>query len=237
MRTTLFFTVIFLLALTAHAQHVPSVSGVDAIRVPEGFSVELAAGSDLTAYPMFMAFDDRGRLFVAESTGKNAKAKAMIEMPECVILLLEDTNDDGVYDKKTVFADALTLPMGVLWHRGSIYVASPPDFLRFRDADGDGVAEEREVILSGWNMLNTASLHGPFLGPDGLMYLTHGRHGYSIATKEGATLEGTAARIWRCEPDGTRLERFAGGGFDNPVELLWTGGGELLEAVKPEAGK
>ncbi len=198
------------------------------IKAPPGFTVEQIAGPDKVQYPMMAVLDDRGRLFVTESSGKNVKGADMPKNPECRISVLEDTNGDGVYDKSKVFADKLSLPMGALWYRGSLYVASPPDFIRLDDADNDGVSEKREVILTGWNIRNTASLHGPFLGPDGWMYLTHGRHGYKIQTKEGATLEGLAARIWRCRPDGTGLERVAGGGFDNPVELVFTSAGEMI---------
>lgn len=202
--------------------------GLPALRLPEGFQAEIAAGPELSSYPMFMAFDDRGRLFIAEASGLNVKTKQMQEEPACMILLLEDTDQDGRYDTRKVFADKLVLPMGVQWFQGSLYVADPPRFLKLTDADGDGVAEQREELLSGWNVLNTASLHGPFLGPDGLMYLTHGRHGYKITTKEGTTLEGKAARIWRCRPDGSALDRMCGGGFDNPVEIIFLPSGEAI---------
>jgi putative membrane-bound dehydrogenase-like protein len=202
--------------------------GLAGLHVPEGFVVEVAAGPELSAYPMFMEFDPEGRMYIAESSGKDLSGKEMVAEPGCSILMLEDVDHDGVFDKRTVFADKLSLPMGVLWHEGSVYTASPPDFIRLKDTDGDGVADEREVILTGWNVLNTASLHGPFLGQDGYMYLTHGRHGYKIETKEGHTLEGQAARIWRCKPDGTQLERYCGGGFDNPVEIAFTEAGELI---------
>jgi putative membrane-bound dehydrogenase-like protein len=203
-------------------------SRVKALKVPEGFEVTTAVTPGLTAYPMFITFDDRGRMYVAESTGKDLSGKEMAAAPECRILRLVDTEGDGIFDSRTIFATELSLPMGVLWHQGALFVASPPDLLRFDDASGDGVADQRTVLLTGWNVLNTASLHGPFPGPDGLLYLTHGRHGYKIATHEGPVLEGMAARIWRCRPDGTRLQRFAGGGFDNPVELIFTKTGQML---------
>lgn len=213
-----------IVTLAAHAQ--PTT--LDSLSVPEGFSVSRAAGPELSSYPMFMEFDDQGRLFIAESTGKDLSGQEMAAAPECLILRLEDENGDGVFDRRTVFAESLSLPMGVLWHQDALYVASPPDFVRFTDTDNDGVSDTREVLLTGWNVYNTASLHGPFLGPDGRLYLTHGRHGYAITTKEGVRLEGLASRIWRCQPDGTQLERFAGGGFDNPVELIFTPGAEII---------
>lgn len=211
------------------------------ISVPAGFTIERVAEPENVQYPMMAVLDDRGRLFVAESSGKNVKGRDMPKNPECRISLLEDLDGDGVYERSKVFADKLSLPMGALWHRGSLYVASPPDFFRFDDANNDGVSEHREVILTGWNILNTASLHGPFLGPDGLMYLTHGRHGYKIQTKEGELLEGLASRIWRCREDGSELERVCGGGFDNPVELAFTPAGEMIGTmtyfVDPQNGQ
>jgi putative membrane-bound dehydrogenase-like protein len=214
--------------ITAARVAVGNAEVLASFSVPPGYTVSHAASSKLTAYPMFMAFDDRGRLFIAESSGKDLSGKEMAAEPECMILRLDDVDGDGVYDRRTVFADSLSLPMGVLWHRDALYVSSPPDLVRFEDRDDDGVADTREVLLSGWNVLNTASLHGPFLGPDGWLYLTHGRHGYSIETKEGPMLEGLAARIWRCRPDGTGLERYCGGGFDNPVELIFTNAGSMI---------
>jgi len=201
---------------------------LDSFSLPEGFTIERVTGPELTSYPMFMAFDDEGHLFIAESTGKDISGKEMAAEPECQILRLEDVDGDGEFDRRTIFATDLGLPMGVLWHQGSLFVASPPDLIRFDDRDNDGVADHREVLLTGWNVLNTASLHGPFLGPDGRLYLTHGRHGYDITTKEGDRLQGLAARIWRCWPDGTGLERFAGGGFDNPVEVAFLPSGEMI---------
>ncbi|SVD91911.1 uncharacterized protein METZ01_LOCUS444765, partial [marine metagenome] len=118
--------------------------------------------------------------------------------------------------------------MGLLCWRGSVYTASPPDVLRLRDTDGDGKTDAREVLASGWHVRGTASLHGPFLGPEGWLYLTDGRHGFDIKTKDGRKFKGLASRIWRMRPDGTELESVAGGGFDNPVEIVFTPGGEMI---------
>ena len=190
---------------------------------------------------MFGALDERGRLFLAESSGKNLRGLAMSQAPECRIRMLEDTDGDGVFDKSSIFVDRVGIPMGVLWHDGALYVASPPELLRFDDLDEDGQADQRTVLQSGWNVRGTASLHGPFLGPDGWLYLTDGRHGFDINTKEGTNLKGLAARIWRVRPDGTQLQSFAGGGFDNPIEVIWTPAGEMVGTmtyfVNPQHGQ
>src|SRR5579859_3427140 len=204
-------------------------TGLGAIHVPSGFKVEKVAGANLLSYPMMGTIDERGRLFVCESSGNTLTTDQMAAKPDYVVRMLEDTDGDGIYDRSTVFADKLTLPAGAVWYRGSLYVAAPPDLIRLKDTDGDGVADEREVIVTGWHLSsNAASLHGPFFGPDGWLYLTDGRHGFDIKAKDGREFHGQASRIWRVRPDGTGLEWVSGGGFDNPVELVFLPTGETF---------
>ncbi len=228
LKSRVYFIASFRLCVFALTSSAFSADTLASLTVPDGFEVTLAATSELIPYGMCMAFDEQGRLYVTESSAKNLTGEEMAKNPECRVRRLEDRDGDGVYDESKIFAEKLSLPMGALWHQGALYVATPPDFVRLDDKDGDGVSESREVILTGWNVKNTASLHGPFMGPDGMMYLTHGRHGYKIKTKEGETLEGLAPRIWRCRLDGTQLERVCGGGFDNPVELVFNPSGEMF---------
>src|SRR5258708_19994159 len=74
--------------------------GVESIQVPDGFEVEVAAGPDLVNYPMFIAYDDRGRLFVCESAGRNVSDEDMQAKPEMRIRLLEVSNRDGVFHRR-----------------------------------------------------------------------------------------------------------------------------------------
>jgi len=66
------------------------------------------------------------------------------------------------------------------------------------------------------------------MGPDGWLYLTDGRHGFDITSREGKVYKGLASRIWRVRPDGSGLDWMAGGGFDNPVELIFQPTGETI---------
>src|SRR5262245_3938497 len=116
-------------------------TGLAALSVPAGFKIERAAGSDLVTYPMMATFDDRGRLFICESSGNTLNNTQMAANPDYKIRLLEDKNADGVFDTSKIFAEKLTLPAGAVWYRNSLYVASPPDLLRFEDTNGDGVAD------------------------------------------------------------------------------------------------
>lgn len=210
----------------------PSRGAATRVRVPEGFVVEQVAAPPLVGHPMMACFDDRGRLFVAEAAGQNLKADALLKDPPNFIRMLEDTDGDGRFDKSAIFADRLTMPMGVLWYRGALYTASPPSLWRLEDRDGDGRAERCQELVTRFGFTgNAADIHGPFLGPDGRLYWADGRHGYTIEQPGGAALTGKAARIFRCRPDGTDVEAVCGGGMDNPVEVAFTPEGEPFATV------
>lgn len=212
------------------------------LQVPAGYQVEIVAGSDLVDYPMFATLDETGRLFVFESIGNVYEtSEQAVENPQFRIKLLEDLDQDGKYDKSTVFADQLSFPQGGVFVDGSLIASSAPDLLKLTDTDGDGVADQREVLLSGWTLnVNANSLIGPFLGPDGWLYLTSAIEGFDVTTLEGEQLKGETARIWRVRPDGTELEWVSAGGMNNPVELTFTDAGELIGTqtffVDPQRG-
>jgi putative heme-binding domain-containing protein len=208
-----------------------------AFQVPPGFVVERVAGPPLVRYPLFAEFDDRGRLFVAEGTGANLSAEELRARRLDRIALLEDSDGDGSFDTSRVFADGLVFPQGVLWHDGAVYTASHPSLWKLEDPDGTGKATRRTELVTGFGFNgNGCDLHGPFLGPDGRLYWTDGRHGYKVRTRDGETLEGLAARIWRCRADGREVERLCGGGFDNPVEVAFTSEGEPIGTMDQGAG-
>ncbi|MGC1242980.1 MAG: PVC-type heme-binding CxxCH protein, partial [Chryseosolibacter sp.] len=197
--------------------------------LPEGFVVEEATPPGMVSYPMFATFDLDGRLFVIESSGKTTSTEDVLANPTFQILLLQDENTDGVFDKRQVFADKIPYPMGGTFYQGSFYVTAPPDLLRFTDTDADGIADKREVLLTGWTLNhNAATLSGPFFGPDGWMYMCDARRGFDITTQEGTRLKGKGARIWRCRPDGSGLEWISGGGFDNTIEMIFMPSGETI---------
>jgi putative membrane-bound dehydrogenase-like protein len=201
-------------------------------KVPPGFVVERVAAAPLVEHPMMACFDERGRLFIAESAGKNLNARDLLKDPPNFIRLLEDTKGSGRFDKSTVFADKMTFPMGVLWHQGALYTASPPSLWKLTDARGTGKADKRQELVKKFGFIgNAADIHGPFLGPDGRFYWCDGRHGHEIKRPDGKVMKGKAARIFRCRPDGGDVEVVCGGGMDNPVEIAFTAEGEPLATV------
>jgi putative membrane-bound dehydrogenase-like protein len=147
-----------------------------------GLRVELVAAEPLVASPCAIAFDAKGRLFVAENRGYPIGPKEG-EKPAGVIALLEDTDGDGRMDKRTVYADGLTFPNGVLPWGGGLIVTCAPDVLFLKDNDGDGVADERKVLLTGFATTGSTQLrvNSPTVGPwDGLIYLAAGLSGGTV---------------------------------------------------------
>ncbi len=198
--------------------------------VPDGFVVEQIAGQPLVDRPVSADFDERGRLYVTDSSGSNEPVEVQREKRPHRILRLEDVDGDGQFDKSTVYADKLMFPEGSCWFDGSLYVAAPPEIWKFTDADDDGVAEKREVWFDGKTLTHCANdLHGPYLGPDGWMYWCKGAFAeQSLERPDKSPLVTKAAHIFRRRPEGGPYEHVMTGGMDNPVEVVFTPGGERI---------
>jgi putative membrane-bound dehydrogenase-like protein len=197
-------------------------------KVPEGFVIEKVAAAPDVVFPMFACFDDQGRLFVAESSGEDLYAAMQKQTRQCRIRLLEDRGPDGRFRNSRVFADRLNFPMGLVWRAGKLYVADPPDVVVLEDTNGEGRADRRSVILSGFGHKDNGSLHGLTFGPDGLLYMTMGSpDGYRLRRSDGAVVEGQSGALIRCRPDGSRPEVICRG-FVNLVEVAFTARGDAI---------
>ncbi len=155
--------------------------------MPPDFRIELAAAPPLVGYPLMACLDDKGRLYVAASDGRNLtkKEEYLGELPRFV-RRLEDVDGDGKYDKSTIFADKMTMPEGGLWHNGALYIISAPYLWRLEDLDGDGVADKREKIIGEMEFDGRANQHGPYLGPNGRLYFSGGHFGYDLVGADGS---------------------------------------------------
>ena len=115
-------------------------------QIAEGFRVELAASEPQVVDPVSMSFDAKGRLYVVEMIGYSERRDDKAGR----VRLLEDVDADGRFEKSTVFAKDLAWPTGVICWKEGVFVIVTPDLLYFRDTDGDGVADERKVIFTGF---------------------------------------------------------------------------------------
>lgn len=142
-----------------------------------GLAVELVAAEPLVVSPCAVAWDERGRMYVAENRGYPTGGPN--GEPVGRIALLEDTDADGLPDRRTDFATGLSFPNGVMPWRGGLIVTCAPDVLYLKDTDGDGKADTRDVLLTSFATTGSTQLrvNDPTLGPDGWVYLAGGLSG------------------------------------------------------------
>ena len=145
-----------------------------------GLAVELVAAEPLVASPCAVAWDERGRMYVAENRGYPVGGPGGSRVGS--VALLEDTNADGLPDKRSDFATGLAFPNGVLPWRGGLIVTDAPDVLYLKDTDNDGKADVRDVLLTGFSTSGSTQLrvNDPTLGPDGWVYLAGGLVGGKV---------------------------------------------------------
>ena len=198
------------------------------VQAADGLAVRCVAAPPLVRFPMFATFDDRGQLYVAESSGLDLYAELKAQTRKCRITRLTDRDGDGRYDTAEVFADKLVFPMGLAWREGTLYVADPPHLVALRDTNGDGRADERKEILGDFGHIDNGSLHGLVFGPDGWLYLTMGSpDGFRIERPGREPLAGTSGALFRCRPDGSHPEVLSRG-FANLVEVDFSPTGVVI---------
>ena len=176
--------------------------------------------------------EDRIKL-IHRKMGPNARTFAQV--PD-VIRLIEDTANVGKADKSTVFAEfkdmADGVAAGVLPYKGGVFFTNIPNLWYLKDNHGDGHADEKKVLSTGYgvrfNYLGH-DLHGPRFGPDGKLYFSVGDRAANVEkTIDGRHVENTeSGSVFRCNPDGTGLEIFATG-LRNPQSLAFDDYGNLF---------
>jgi quinoprotein glucose dehydrogenase len=169
---------------------------------------------------------------------KHAKDKfsATYEVEHDRVKLIWDSTGAGVADKATVFADGFHqaadgLGSGVLARKGNVYYTNIPDLWLLKDTKGEGKADVRQSLATGFGVhvaFLGHDMHGLRMGPDGRLYFSIGDRGLNVATKEGKRLfyPDTGA-VLRCEPDGSHLE-VVHSGLRNPQELAFDRYGNLF---------
>jgi len=178
------------------------------------FTVELFAENPLLAKPIQMNFDADGRLWVASSAIYPQIAPGQKATDQVVVI--EDLDHDGKADKSTVFADGLLIPTGVEPGDGGVYVGQSTELLHFKDTDGDGRADQRKIILSGFGTEDTHHiLHTLRWGFDGRLYFNQSIYIHShLETPQGVKRLNSGG-IWRLDPASMELDVFLKG-FCNP---------------------
>ncbi len=183
----------------------PASESMKHLLVPPGFEVKLFAAEPLiSAKPVTMAWDHRGRLWISETVDypneKQPDGKGRDR-----IRILEDSDGDGTADKSKVFAEGLSLPMSLTFARGGVVVHQPPETLFLKDNDGDDRADERKVLFTGWETRDTHA--GPSnlrYGLDNWLWSIDGYSGFN------GDVGGERVRFrqgfFRFRPDGSKIE-------------------------------
>ena len=153
-----------------------------------GYRIELAASEPEVVDPVALSFDETGALFVVEMRDYSERRAESLSR----IRRLTDADGDGRYESSTVFLDGLAWATGVVCARGGIYVAASPDIVFARDTDGDGVADEKRAILSGFGTgrasLNVQALVNSLtFGPDNRVWGATAGNGGTVS---GVRLDG-----------------------------------------------
>ena len=173
--------------------------------LPRGFEPRLFAAEPQIYKPLCMAWDARGRVWIAESTDYPNTKRREGAAGRDRISILEDTNQDGVADKFTVFAEGLNIPTSLLCLDGGVIVLQAPDTLFLKDTDGDGKADVRKVLFTGWGIRDTHA--GPSNLRLGLDNWIWGIVGYSaFQGTVGGETHSFGQGLFRFKPDGSKLE-------------------------------
>ncbi|OYP36591.1 PVC-type heme-binding CxxCH protein [Rhodopirellula sp. MGV] len=189
--------------------------------LPPGFEVELVASEPQIAKPMNLAFDHRNRLWVTSSNEYPYPAKD--GEGHDTIKVLEDTTGDGQYDKVTTFADNLNIPIGLYPYGDGVICFSIPNILFLHDTDGDGKADQREVLYGPFDTSrDTHGMCNAFTrGYDGWLYACHGFNNQSSVTgRDGNQVTMHSGNTFRMRLDGSRIEHFTHGQV-NPFGLAF----------------
>jgi putative membrane-bound dehydrogenase-like protein len=183
--------------------------------LPPGFKATLFAGEPDVKQPIAFAFDDRGRLWVAEAY--TYPIRAAEGQGKDRILVFEDTDGDGKFDRRTVFMEGLNLVSGLELGFGGVWVGAAPYlmFIPIKDGDEPKPAGPPQILLDGWAYQDTHETLNTFTwGPDGWLYGCQGVFTHSNVGQPGASDAGRTrinAGVWRYHPTKHTFEIFAEG--------------------------
>lgn len=204
------------------------------MQLPKGFSANLFAAEPDVQNPIAMAWDWRGRMWVAENYSYAERAKRFELSLHDRVLIFEDTDGDGKADSRTVFSDDLQFLTSVEVGRGGVWLMCPPQLLFVPDTDEDDVPDSEPIVMLDGFTVAQSNYHnfanGLRWGPDGWLY---GRCGHSCPGQLG--VPGTPANeripikggIWRFHPERKVVEVLTHG-TTNPWGHDWDKYGELF---------
>jgi len=219
-----------------------------AMNLKPGFKVNAWAAEPMITQPMAFCWDDKGRLWIAENRDYESRGYGFSKAGNSRILIIEDTNHDGIADSKKVFLEGIAFPSAIAVGFDGLYLGAPPNLLFVPDKNHDDVADmaDIEVKLTGWGIRDRhETLNSLHWGPDGWLY---GLQGFATPSKvrkpngkgkiykqndpfpedilqgEGVDINGG---VWRYHPTKDIFEVVAHG-FSNPWGIDYDAKGQLF---------
>ncbi len=190
--------------ITSGQKPLSPAESIKLAQVPNGFDISLFASEPDIVNPIHLTWDHRGRAYVIETVDYPNNLQAG-NLGHDKIHLCEDSNGDGKADKFTLFADKLSIPTSAVFVNGGLVCTNGPDMIFLKDNDGDGKADVRQVLFTGFNTHDThAGVSNLRYGFDNWIYATVGYAGFE-GTVGGEHLKFSSG-VFRFKPDGSRLE-------------------------------
>ena len=230
------------------AKFLTAQQAVSEMTLVNGYAVGAWAAEPMLTQPMAFCWDDRGRLWVAENRDYENRGQGFSNSGDSRIVILEDTDRDGVADSRKVFLEGIPFPSALAVGFDGLFLGAPPNLLFVPDRNNDDQADlpDIEVRLTGWGIQDRhETLNSLHWGPDGWLY---GLQGYATSSKirkpagkgriyqhkepfpadllagEGVDINGG---VWRYHPTRDLFEVVAHG-FSNPWGIDYDANGQLL---------
>lgn len=187
----------------------------ESFQLDRRLEIQLWASEPDVVDPVAIAFDEWGRAYVAECRdypyGVGPKGKV-----GSTIRLIQDTNADGRADRSTLFATNISYATSVTPWRGGVLVAAAPDLLFLKDTNGDGIADLREIVLTGFVLgVSDSLVNGLRFGPDNRIHGANGGNGGRLRSPKGGPTVDLEDHDFSFNPDNgsVRITGHTGGGF------------------------
>ncbi len=199
------------------------------LKTAKGYKLELFASEvefpDL-ANPSQLSFDNRGRLWVGVMPGY-PHYKPGDPKPNDKLLILEDTDGDGKADKQTVFVDSLHLAIGFEFAPEGVYVSQGTNLILYKDTNGDDMADDMEIVLSGFDDHDTHHAISAFCAdPSGAIYMGEGVFLHTNVETAYGPVRATNGGFYRYNPKRRHLERTAQLSIPNPWGIAFDDWGQ-----------
>lgn len=217
----------------------------EGFRVVDGLEVTLWAAEPDVVNPTNMAIDERGRIWITEAINYRRKLKNVEDITDQGdrIIILEDTDGDGVSDSRKVFDQSMELrsPLGIAVFGDKVYVSQSPDVWVYTKDSQDNIVSKEKLLTGFGGFDHDHGVHAFNFGHDGRLWFNAGDQGFDITTQDGRRLTSShdgpfyAGTILSMNEDGSDLQVYAHN-FRNPYEMTMDSYGSVWQTDNDDDG-